>query len=521
MNQHAPPQYQEASRTNNTLQGGGRQRTDVRRMPVSALLQRKCACGGTSGPTGECENCRQKKLQRRPGNLSAPSAINHQLSTTSQVPPVVHEVLRSPGQPLDANTRAFMEPRFGHDFSHVRVHTDAKAAESARTVNALAYTVGQHVVFGAGVDALATTGGRKLVAHELMHTVQQQAVAGTPLSNFAIERSDSPAEAAANQAADTIMQGNQVFSPSPENAASAHSASLSGVNKIVTAHSLVPSALQPAGGTPRLQRQDGKASGKKETASGSLKSRVRDIDLKVKSKPRNTSAKFEPEKDSLTISPDADMTVEAGALISAPEDCRDISFGFIQLCRPYYLFRAVYQSLSGGDDLDVNPSDKIRARMPVLDVSSLGDIFYFKIPILCALPEPDKSMLARFSDRPTGAFKVSLSKDHYLAGVAWQAFFFTTLTVLKSGQPPEHLKSFYWDVKHCEAFGPPASAGTMGPSLKRTSVVGVGDFIDGAPSEPGIGKMGNPADKICKQAVNEEIQVSNSKPNKGKFNIGC
>ena len=70
-------------------------------MPVrSGLLQRKCACGGTPGPTGECEACRKKKLQRR-GNLPAPSTINHQPSTF-EVPPIVHEVLRSPGQPLDA-----------------------------------------------------------------------------------------------------------------------------------------------------------------------------------------------------------------------------------------------------------------------------------------------------------------------------------------------------------------------------------------------------------------------------------
>ena len=62
------------------------------------------------------------------------------------MPSIVHEVLRSPGQPLDATTRGFMEPRFGYDFRAVRVHTDSQAAESARAVNALAYTVGRDVV---------------------------------------------------------------------------------------------------------------------------------------------------------------------------------------------------------------------------------------------------------------------------------------------------------------------------------------------------------------------------------------
>jgi len=68
----------------------------------------------------------------------------------AQVPPIVHDVLRSSGQPLDAGTRAFFEPRFGHDLSRVRVHTDQRAAESARAVDALAYTVGKNIVFGSG-----------------------------------------------------------------------------------------------------------------------------------------------------------------------------------------------------------------------------------------------------------------------------------------------------------------------------------------------------------------------------------
>ena len=89
------------------------------------------------------------------------------------VPPVVHNVLRSPGRPLDAGTRSFMEPRFGHDFSGVRVHTDEHAAESARSVNALAYTVGRDVVFGAGRYAPSTMTGKQLLAHELTHVVQQ------------------------------------------------------------------------------------------------------------------------------------------------------------------------------------------------------------------------------------------------------------------------------------------------------------------------------------------------------------
>jgi hypothetical protein len=135
-----------------------------------AVLQRKCACGGA---TGECESCHKKQLQAHPANLSAPSSINDPQSSVSEVPPTVHEVLRTSGQPLGAETRAFMEPRFGHDFSRVRVHSGALAEQSAQDVNANAYTVGHHIVFGGAQFAPGTDSGRQLLAHELTHVVQQ------------------------------------------------------------------------------------------------------------------------------------------------------------------------------------------------------------------------------------------------------------------------------------------------------------------------------------------------------------
>lgn len=111
---------------------------------------------------------------------SRPSPAVMLMTRGMSVPSVVREVLRLSGQPLDTGTRAYMEPRFGHDFSQVRVHTDAKAAESARTVNALAYTVGRDVVFGAGQYAPRSSIGQRLLAHELTHVVQQGQVA-TPM----------------------------------------------------------------------------------------------------------------------------------------------------------------------------------------------------------------------------------------------------------------------------------------------------------------------------------------------------
>lgn len=128
----------------------------------NSFLQRTCSCGG--GGT-ECEECKKDHMQRR----ASASAV----SSPASIPPVVHETLRREGSPLDARTRADMEPRFGHDFSRVRVHDDAQASESARAVNAHAYTVGRDIVFQTGLYAPSGRQGRELLAHELAHVVQQ------------------------------------------------------------------------------------------------------------------------------------------------------------------------------------------------------------------------------------------------------------------------------------------------------------------------------------------------------------
>jgi Domain of unknown function (DUF4157) len=138
---------------------------------AAGILQRKCDCGLHTIAGGECSSCsaeREGKLQRSALNRNATNGHD------SAVPPIVHEVLSSPGQPLDANTRAFFEPRFGHDFSRVRVHSDARAAESARLLNASAYTVGSDLVLARGEYKPQSPEGKRLLAHELAHVVQQR-----------------------------------------------------------------------------------------------------------------------------------------------------------------------------------------------------------------------------------------------------------------------------------------------------------------------------------------------------------
>jgi hypothetical protein len=156
------------------------------------LLQRKCACGShTNG--GRCDDCERKRIQRKSTDRSV----------MPQLPAIVGHVLGASGQPLDRTTQLSMEGHFGHDFSQVRVHADARAAESAEAVHAHAYTVGHHVVFGAGRYAPTGPVGRHLLAHELTHVVQQRFGRGVDLQRLA-DSSDSHENDALEQQADAM-----------------------------------------------------------------------------------------------------------------------------------------------------------------------------------------------------------------------------------------------------------------------------------------------------------------------------
>jgi hypothetical protein len=168
----------------------------------SVRLQRKCACEEEDHPCAECA-AKKEKLQRAMDTGAASPAA----SGSTEAPPIVHDVLRSPGRPLEAGTRSFMEPRFGHDFSGVRVHSDSRAAESARAVNALAYTVGHNVVFGAGQYTPGDAGGQRLLAHELAHVVQQSAGGVSIQSKLAVGATNDAAELEADAVAGSIMEG--------------------------------------------------------------------------------------------------------------------------------------------------------------------------------------------------------------------------------------------------------------------------------------------------------------------------
>jgi Domain of unknown function (DUF4157) len=146
----------------------------------------------------KCAACEEEQEQIKNEPLGAQAAAG-------QGPAIVQEVLRSPGRPLDPGVLTLMESRFGHDFSHVRVHIDTSAAESARAVNALAYTVGHHVIFDEGQYAPQTSSGVRLLAHELAHTLQQPTFAATSPANLTVSMPGDAAEREADRATDAVM----------------------------------------------------------------------------------------------------------------------------------------------------------------------------------------------------------------------------------------------------------------------------------------------------------------------------
>jgi hypothetical protein len=155
-------------------------------------------------------------LQKTAGNASVTAALEE------QEPSLVKDVVGSGGgSPLDRDTRGFMESRLGADFGDVRVHTDGRATESAKSVQAHAYTVGNDVVFQSGKYEPQTQSGQRMLAHELTHVVQQRSgpVDGTPApGGIKISHPSDSFERAAESSADRVMSG---AAPAPVAAAPA------------------------------------------------------------------------------------------------------------------------------------------------------------------------------------------------------------------------------------------------------------------------------------------------------------
>ena len=209
-----------------------------------AHLQRKCARGGTPGLS--------KLKVNEPGDIYEQEAdrIADQVmstpahSTVSGAPPriqrfsgqpsgqidaapaSVEQALASPGRPLEPALRQDMEHHFGHDFSQVRVHSGAAAEQSVRDVNADAYTVRQNVVFRAGRFAPTTHVGRRLIAHELTHVVQQSDTNGVHPNPGNEKRAVSP-----------VLPRASILQRSPQHPGEFNPPSASPIRDIMVAHS--------------------------------------------------------------------------------------------------------------------------------------------------------------------------------------------------------------------------------------------------------------------------------------------
>ncbi len=194
-------------------------------IPASRGVLQRCSCGGSSGPTGECTECRRKrklglqaKLRVGPAGdryereadriaasvVGAGRTSGNPLRVTPLVqrsgsgvaaaaPDTVGRMLAEPGRPLDPGARRDMESRFGRDFGHVRVHAGSRAVDAARSVGARAFTVGRDVAFAAGEYRPGSASGRRLLAHELTHTLQQGAAGGpATIGGGAVQRQPVP-----------------------------------------------------------------------------------------------------------------------------------------------------------------------------------------------------------------------------------------------------------------------------------------------------------------------------------------
>lgn len=179
------------------------------------LLQRKCACGNSASVNTECSECKKKSLlgqgvqakvaiggandhyEREADSIAnqvmssnGVGSISRQASSIQrkggdaslgQAPAIVNEVVGGSGSTIDTSTRSFMESRFGYDFSQVKIHSGHKANQSCEAINARAYTLGNHIVMANGQYQPASNEGRRLLAHELTHTIQQANGAGNYL----------------------------------------------------------------------------------------------------------------------------------------------------------------------------------------------------------------------------------------------------------------------------------------------------------------------------------------------------
>lgn len=191
---------------------------DPEALPHRSAPSRAKDTNGESAPSSI--HAQLMKLQRTIGNAGVATLLQRNTEAEEEVSPVKELMSAGGGRALDEPTRSFMESRLGADFSDVRVHTGAKATEAARSVQAHAYTVGSDLVFQDGQFNPSSTDGKKMLAHELTHVVQQRSgpVEGTPApGGISISDPSDRFERAAEASAERVVSG-EAASPQPAGA---------------------------------------------------------------------------------------------------------------------------------------------------------------------------------------------------------------------------------------------------------------------------------------------------------------
>ena len=520
--------------------------------PRAGLLQRKCACGAQSHGNAECADCAKKRntLQRKltigasndPLELEADRVADQVLrgprdagasatplriqrysaqanKSADAAPESVDRVLASSGRPLDAALRGDMEQRFGHDFSQVRVHRGEAAAQSARAINANAYTVGQHIVFNNGEYAPQTQEGRRLLAHELTHVVQQQ---GAPRARvmreprreegkdeckirnprayvyFEIERRFNDPTDSDPRVLTRARCLKKAFGLLEARDAVEFAQQIMQRQGIYTAYMMLHHATRLALAEILAARL-----AQKDTPTYEARLLTGDVYLPPDS-PEFPAPELSVDviPNGIAVKLDKPVLAVGSAALLGRAECDKFTFGFTQFlveeddAQEFY-FPDLNSYLVFDKGLGLAPF------LPCYDVFNTGDVWSYSGKLKCDSKGPVKNFgedRPIFQDTPQTPFADSGS-DKLLPSAfkLWQKFVLAFYAMLPNGAV--HFFSWFdWTIAYCKTFPHTLDArksiGSL-PADKPAHQVTINPVRQGAPGAPLASKAGKPAPKAC------------------------
>ncbi len=247
----------------------------------------------------------------------------------------IKKVISDGGKPLDTPLKEFMETKFGFDFSRVRIHTDDHAVDSAEALNAEAYSIGYDIVFGRGLYAPWTSLGRRILAHELTHIIQQSAEPSKNMNTYLTHRSD-------------LTSSDNLLSYTKK-------------NRLLTFRSSVMH-------NDTLYRQHKKSPPKKATTSVTKEytSLIKNVELQIMNKP-NMSIFVNEAAYEMYVSLINPLTAVGTADVIGGPDCDKFVFGFIQFVGPFVIEVFNLRNRKTNTDLYFDKGTPISSHLPVLD----------------------------------------------------------------------------------------------------------------------------------------------------------